>query len=70
MSEISGVKFTSHDLRVTFATRLWKAGCYMASISKKLGHVSIQATMSYIKPTERKIDKRYLAVAEDLSLTI
>lgn len=70
MSKQTKIKFTSHDLRVTFATRLWKAGCDILSISNKLGHASIQTTMGYIKPTERELDERYLSVAEDLSLAI
>lgn len=67
MKEMSGVDFTSHDLRVTFATIHWKAGQDIYVISKILGHSNIQTTISYIKPTKRETDERYLQIAEDLS---
>lgn len=66
MSKLSGVKFTSHDLRVTFATRLWNAGLDIYVISKKLGHESIETTLRYVKPTEKQVDERYLEIADDL----
>lgn len=66
MSRLSGVKFTSHDLRVTFATRLWQAGLDIYVISKKLGHKSIETTLKYVKPAEKQVDERYLEIAEDL----
>lgn len=67
MSKQSGVKFTSHDLRVTNATRFWNAGMDIYVISKKLGHESIETTLRYVKPTEKQVDERYLQIAEDLS---
>ncbi|MCK5391241.1 MAG: site-specific integrase [Deltaproteobacteria bacterium] len=36
-----------HDLRHTFATRLVLAGVDLASVSKLLGHSSIQMTMRF-----------------------
>lgn len=64
MKSMSGVEFTSHDLRVTFATRYWKLGMDILVISKKLGHSSIETTLTYVKPTEKEINARFLEIAE------
>ena len=40
-----------HDLRHTFATRLVLAGVDLATVSKLLGHSSIQMTMEIAHPT-------------------
>ena len=48
----AGIKnLTFHDLRHTFATRLVLAGVDLATVSKLLGHSSIQMTMRYAHPT-------------------
>ena len=48
-AEIKNVTF--HTLRHTFATRLVLAGVDLATVSKLLGHSSIQMTMRYAHPT-------------------
>ena len=40
-----------HDLRHTFVTRLVLAGVDLATVSKLLGHSTIQMTMRYSHPT-------------------
>lgn len=70
MSTMGGVKFTSHDLRVTFATRLWNAGLDIFVISQMLGHAAIQQTLTYLKPTQKEIEERYLTIAEELYLPL
>lgn len=77
MSKQSGTKFTSHDLRVTYATLFWNSGGDIYIISKKLGHTSVKTTMSYVKPSidtnyfkggyfKRK-SKKYEMIGEELS---
>lgn len=41
-------KLRFHNLRDTFATNLWKAGCDIFLIKKVLGHSSIKSTARYI----------------------
>jgi len=48
----AGIKnLTFHTLRHTFATRLVLSGIDLATVSKLLGHSSIQMTMRYSHPT-------------------
>ncbi len=68
MRKMSGIEFTSHDLRVTFATRYWNLGMDILVISKKLGHSRIETTLVYVKPTEKEINSRFLEIAESFSI--
>ena len=49
---ITGVRF--HDLRHTFASWYIEKGGDLVSLSKTLGHSSIQMTMKYAHPNEQK----------------
>ena len=48
-SEITNLRF--HDLRHTAATRMIESGVDLVTVSKILGHSSIQMTMRYAHPT-------------------
>jgi integrase len=56
---IRGVRF--HDLRHTAATKMIEAGVDLVTVSRILGHASIQMTMRYAHPTpenmQRAVDK-------------
>ena len=48
MSIASGIKFTNHWLRHTFATLMHEGGCDLFNLSKLLGHSDIKTTMIYV----------------------
>jgi len=48
-AEIKGVRL--HDLRHTAASKMIEAGADLVTVSKILGHASIQMTMRYAHPT-------------------
>jgi site-specific recombinase XerD len=47
-SKLSGIKFTAHTLRHTFATLMLEGGCDIYSLSKLLGHTDIKTTTIYL----------------------
>jgi len=49
---LQGVRF--HDLRHTAASRMIEAGADLVTVSKILGHASIQMTMRYCHPTPER----------------
>jgi len=44
----SGIKFSSHKLRHTFATLMLEGGCDIYSLSKMMGHSDIKTTTIYL----------------------
>lgn len=56
-----------HQLRSTFATRLNRTGVPTLEISRLLGHASLETTMQYVKPDERRMRTEYFAAFEKLT---
>lgn len=48
MKETSGLQFSSHKLRHTFATLMLEGGCDIYSLSKMMGHSDIKTTTIYL----------------------
>lgn len=46
--KVSGVKFTIHKLRHTFATLMLEGGCDIYSLAKMMGHSDIKTTTIYL----------------------
>jgi site-specific recombinase XerD len=47
----SGIKFSIHKLRHTFATLMLEGGCDIYSLSRMMGHNNIQTTTIYLSAT-------------------
>ncbi|PLX27166.1 hypothetical protein C0583_04670 [Candidatus Parcubacteria bacterium] len=48
IKEASGIKFSSHKLRHTFATLMLEGGCDIYSLSRMMGHSDIKTTTIYL----------------------
>ena len=46
--QATGIKFSNHTLRRTFARQLWLSGAPLVTIAKILGHTSTEQTLLYI----------------------
>jgi len=53
MNNASGIKFTTHILRHTFATLMLTGGCDIYSLSKLMGHSDIKTTTIYLSVTNQ-----------------
>ena len=63
-AEIKGVRF--HDLRHTAASKMIEAGADLVTVSKILGHSSIQMTMRYAHPTPENMKRAVERLREQL----
>jgi integrase len=64
-AEITGLRL--HDLRHTAATKMIEAGVDLVTVSKILGHASIQMTMRYAHPTPENMRLAVSKLAKILS---
>ncbi len=66
-AEIKGLRL--HDLRHTAASKMIEAGVDLVTVSKILGHASIQMTMRYAHPTTENMRRAVERLAEILNPT-
>ncbi len=59
--ELNLEKFSSHQLRHTYATYLLKNGVDIHSVSKLLGHTSIQMTQRYLHVNNNDLKKKSIS---------
>lgn len=51
--DASGIRFSAHVLRHTFATLMLEGGCDIYNLSKMMGHENIQTTTLYLSASTR-----------------
>jgi len=51
MNAASGIKFSAHKLRHSFATMMLEGGCDIYSLSRMMGHSDIKTTTIYLAAT-------------------
>ena len=56
----SGIKFTIHKLRHTFATLMLEGGCDIYSLSKMMGHSDIKTTTIYLAASVHHLREQIL----------
>jgi integrase len=66
--ELTGVKFTSHDLRRTFATVAESYGLDYQTIKRALNHKTSDITERYIQTRAEKMRQAFDAIAEEIQL--
>ncbi|MEM7662768.1 MAG: tyrosine-type recombinase/integrase [Pseudomonadota bacterium] len=68
LREASGIHFTPHMLRHTFATNLIRGGARLTSVQEVMGHSNIETTRSYIEVAlddmREDVDKNALGATE------
>lgn len=57
LKEVSGIKFSAHRLRHTFATMMLEQGVDIFSVSKMLGHSDIKTTTIYLSASPEHLKK-------------
>ena len=66
IAEITGVVFTSHDLRRTFATLAESYGLDYQTIKRALNHKQSDITAQYIQTRAEKMRHAFDAIAEEI----
>lgn len=60
INKTSGIKFTIHKLRHTFATLMLEGGCDIYSLSKMMGHSDIKTTTIYLAASAEHLREQML----------
>ncbi|SYZ71920.1 conserved hypothetical protein [Candidatus Zixiibacteriota bacterium] len=60
MKKVSGIRFSVHKLRHTFATLMLEGGCDIFSLSKMLGHSDIKTTTIYLAASTEHLRSQML----------
>lgn len=60
ISDVSGIKFSVHKLRHTFATLMLEGGCDIFSLSKMMGHSDIKTTTIYLAASVNHLREQIL----------
>jgi len=58
LKERSGIAFSAHPLRHTFATLMLEGGCDIYSLSKMMGHSDIKTTTIYLSATVTQLQRQ------------
>jgi len=64
--KLTGVYFTCHQLRHSFATDLNEADMPVTSIQSLLGHQWLETTMLYVRANDKKVQSDFLAASQKL----
>jgi site-specific recombinase XerD len=58
IKDVSGIYFTAHKLRHTFATLMLEGGCDIYSLSRMMGHRDIKTTTIYLATSAEHLRKQ------------
>jgi site-specific recombinase XerD len=58
-------RITAHVLRHTFATRMLRQGTDIVTVSELLGHISLETTRVYVRPSEDDLERAIMTLVVD-----